>query len=40
MTQALVRQLMEENQNLIEMYNAAQNKAEPTEETEGEKVGE
>ncbi|ASR78977.1 hypothetical protein AARONPHADGERS_114 [Bacillus phage AaronPhadgers] len=22
------------------MYNAAQNKAEPTEETEGEKVGE
>ncbi|UGO46357.1 hypothetical protein ABINADI_40 [Bacillus phage vB_BanH_Abinadi] len=38
--QALVRQLMEENQNLIEMYNAAQNKAETTEESKGEKEGE
>ncbi|QDH49383.1 hypothetical protein PHIREBALL_109 [Bacillus phage Phireball] len=40
MAQALVRQLMEENQNLIEMYNASQNKTEPTEESEGEKEGE
>ncbi|AMW61261.1 hypothetical protein NIGALANA_111 [Bacillus phage Nigalana] len=39
MAQALVRQLMEENQNLIEMYNASQNTAETTDESEGEKEG-
>ncbi|QDH50090.1 hypothetical protein ALPS_104 [Bacillus phage ALPS] len=38
--QALVRQLMEENQHLVELYNASQNKTEPTEESEGEKEGE
>ncbi|QSJ04532.1 hypothetical protein BCPG3_215 [Bacillus phage BCPG3] len=38
--QALIRQLMEENQQLVDLYNASQNKAEPTEESEGEKEGE
>ncbi|AMW62683.1 hypothetical protein DIGNKC_110 [Bacillus phage DIGNKC] len=40
MAQALVRQLMEENQQLVELYNAAQNKTETTEESKGEKEGE
>ncbi|AXQ67489.1 hypothetical protein OMNIODEOPRIMUS_111 [Bacillus phage OmnioDeoPrimus] len=31
---------MEENQQLVELYNSSQNKTEPTEESEGEKEGE
>jgi len=35
MSQAMIMQLMEENQKLIELYNSSQNKQEDVKEKEG-----
>ncbi len=40
MSQAMIRQLMDENQNLITMYNDLKNNVQKNENNKGEKEGE